>query len=216
MRLLDRYLLRELLLPLVYCLAFFLIAFITFDLSDKAGEFQKAKLSAGEIAEHYLYRIPEFLVASYVMPMSLLLAMLYALTTHSRHNELTAMRAAAIPLWRIAMPYFAVGVAVSLAVFFVNEKLLPDGMEAAERVMQRHGGDLSKSGDKIWRRNFFFVNPLANRTWRMGAFHLQAYVMLQPEFDWRRTNGTRLQLTAERARWINRRWVFTNAELMEF
>ena len=216
MRLLDRYLLRELLLPLLYCLAFFLIAFIAFDLSDKAGDFQKAKLSGDEIAEYYLYRIPEFLVASYVMPISLLLAMLYALTTHSRHNELTAMRAAAIPLWRIAMPYFAVGLAVSLVVFFVNEQLLPDGVEKAERVMQRHGGDLSKTGDKIWRRNFFFVNPLASRTWRISAFHLQAYVMLQPEFDWRRTNGTRLQLAAERARWLNRQWVFTNAELMEF
>jgi lipopolysaccharide export system permease protein len=216
MRLLDRYLLRELLMPLVYCLSFFLISFIAFDLSDKAGDFQKAKLSTGEIAEYYLYRVPEFLVASYVMPMALLLALLYALTTHSRHNEITAMRAAAVPLWRIAAPYFAVGLAVSLAVFFVNEKLLPDGIEEAERVMQRHGGDQSKSGDKIWRRNFFFVNPIANRTWRIGAFHLQAHVMLQPEFDWRRANGTRLQLTAERARWINRRWVFTNAELMQF
>jgi len=216
MRLLDRYLLRELLMPLVYCLSFFLIAFIAFDLSEKLGDLQRAKLSASDIAEYYLYRIPEFLVASYVMPMSLLLALLYALTTHARHNELTAMRAAAIPLWRIAAPYFAVGLVVSLTVFFVNEKLLPDGVEQAERVMQRHGVDQSKSGDKIWRRNFFFVNPVANRTWRIGAFHLQAYVMLQPEFDWRRTNGTRLQLTAERARWINRQWVFTNAELMEF
>lgn len=216
MRLLDRYLLRELLLPLLYCLAFFLVAFIAFDLSDKAGDFQKANLSGIEVAEYYLHRIPEFLVASYVMPMSLLLAMLYALTNHSRHNELTALRAAAIPLWRITMPYFAVGFIASLVVFVVNEKLLPDGVEKAERVMQRHGGDQSKSGDKVWRRNFFFVNPIANRTWRMSAFHLQAYVMLQPEFDWRRTNGTRLQLTAERARWINRQWVFTNAELMEF
>src|SRR3954462_9264454 len=109
MRLLDRYLLRELLMPLVYCLSFFLIAFIAFDLFGNLADFQKAKLSAGEVCEYYLYRIPEFLVTSYVMPMSLLLALLYALTTHRRHKNPPGMRAAAIPLWRIAMPYFAVG-----------------------------------------------------------------------------------------------------------
>ena len=216
MRLLDRYVLRELLVPLAYCLSFFLIAFIAFDLFAQLADFQKAKLSAAEIGEYYLDRIPEFLVTSYLMPMSLLLALLYALTTHARHNELTAMRAAAIPLWRITMPYFAVGLALSLAVFYVNEQLLPNGVEAAEAVLRRHVGDQSKNADKVWRRNFFFVNPLANRTWRIGAYHLQARVMLQPEFDWRRPDGTRLQVRAERARWVNRQWLFTNAEQMEF
>ena len=109
MRLLDRYLLRELLLPLGYCLGFFLIVFIAFDLFKDVADFQKAALTPLDVAEYYLNKIPEFLVASYIMPMSLLLALLYALTTFSRHNELTAMRSAAIPLWRIAMPYFGVG-----------------------------------------------------------------------------------------------------------
>src|SRR4051812_34123074 len=104
MRLLDRYLLRELLLPLVYCLIFFLIAFISFDLFSQISDFQRNKMTGGEIFEYYIDKTPEFLVASYVMPMSLLLALLYALTNHSRHNELTAMRSAAIPLWRITMP----------------------------------------------------------------------------------------------------------------
>src|SRR6185436_20148384 len=121
MRLLDRYLLRELLLPLAYCLAGFLTSFIVFDLMGSVDDFQKKNLTAADIVEYYFVCTPEFLVASYVVPMSLLLAMLYALTNHARHNELTAMRAAAIPLWRITVPYFAVGVLFSLTVFYVNE-----------------------------------------------------------------------------------------------
>jgi lipopolysaccharide export system permease protein len=216
MRLLDRYLLRELLVPLAYCLVGFLISFVAFDLFSSISDFQKAKLGAGEVLEYYFNRLPEFLVTSYVIPISLLLTMLYALTNHSRHNEITAMRAAAIPLSRIAMPYFAVGVAFSLIVFYLNEQLLPAGVEAAEHVKTRHVGDQSKSGDKIWRKNFFFVNPIANRSWRIGAYHLQGSVMIQPYFDWRRSDGTRLQLNAERANWVNRHWVFTNVEQMVY
>src|SRR5436190_7155277 len=159
MRLLDRYLFRELLLPLAYCLVGFLIAFIAFDLFSSIAEFQKYRLTGGDILEYYFNRAPEFLVSSYIIPMSLLLGMLYALSNHSRHNEVTAMRAAGISLGRIAMPYFVTGVVFSLAVFYINEMLLPDGVEAADRIMYRHAPDQSKAADKIWRRNFAFVNP---------------------------------------------------------
>ena len=216
MRLLDRYLLRELLVPLVYCLAFFLIAFVAFDLFSEISDFQKNKLTAADLFEYYLDKTPEFLVASYIMPMSLLLALLYALTNHARHNELTAMRSAAIPLWRMAMPYFGAGVFVSLLVFYVNEQLVPDGVEAADRVLVRHVKDRPRAGEQVWRRNIFFLNPIANRTWRIGAYHMLGNVMFQPQFDWRQPDGSRVQLSAERARWINRQWVFTNVERLEF
>lgn len=216
MRLLDRYILRELLLPLAYCLCGFLIIFITFDLFNQLSDFHKNRLTSGDIFEYYLYKTPEFLVASYVMPMSLLLALLYALTTHARHNELTAMRAAAIPLWRISLPYFAVGTVFSLAVFYVNEQVVPEAAESAERIYYRNAADNWKAEQKIWRPNVFFVNPIANRTWRIGRYHMRGGVMMQPQFDWRIEDGSRLQVMAERALWINKRWVFTNVEQLLF
>lgn len=216
MRLLDRYLLRELLLPLAYCLCGFLVAFIAFDLFASVSDFQRLKLSGREVAEYYLYRTPEFLVTSYVMPMSLLLGMLYALTNHARHNELTAMRAAAIPLWRIAMPYFVVGLIFTTAVYYVNEELLPEGLETAERIKARHAAEQSKEAQKVWKRNVFFSNPVDNRTWRIGGYHMEQNVMHQPHFTWTRPDGSRLMVTAERARWKQRQWVFTNVEQVEF
>ena len=216
MRLLDRYLLRELLLPLVLCLGGFLTFFIVFDLFGALDDFQKRNLTSTDIVEYYANRLPEFLVASYVVPMSLLLAMLYALTSHNRYNELTAMRAAAISLWRITVPYFAVGVLLSALVFYVNEQWLPEGVEAAEHIMSRNAPNQPKAGEKAWKRNVFFLNPVDNRTWRIGAYHLQQNVMWQPQFDWRHPDGSRTQLIAERARWIDRHWVFTNVERLEF
>ena len=73
-------------------------------------------------------KTPEFLVV--VLPIALLLALLYTLTNHARHHEITAIRAAGVSLWRLCLPYLAVGFAASLALFALNELCVPDSAEA--------------------------------------------------------------------------------------
>src|SRR5215831_13719039 len=121
MRLLDRYLLRELLVPFGYCLAGFLIFFIAADVFGHMAGFQTQKLRGADVAEYYFAGLPAMLAKYYLLPISLLLALLYALTNHSRHHEITAIRAAGVSLFRLCMPYFAVGILASLALFALNE-----------------------------------------------------------------------------------------------
>ena len=52
MRLLDRYLLRELLVPFCYCLSGFLVFWLAFDLFYELTRFLGHKLTALEIAEY--------------------------------------------------------------------------------------------------------------------------------------------------------------------
>src|SRR5438270_834678 len=135
MRLLDRYLLRELLAPLGYCLCGFLIFWVFSDLFTSLGEFQKKKLLPWDIAEYYLVSTPEFLVI--VAPIALLLALLYTLTNHARHHEITAIRAAGVSLWRLCLPYLAVGFVASLGLFALNELWVPESAAAAEQILSR-------------------------------------------------------------------------------
>src|ERR1035438_9093249 len=127
MRLLDRYLLRELLIPLGYCLCGFLLFWISSDMFVTLGDFQKKELLARDIVEYYVVMLPEFLVL--VLPIALLLALLYALTNHARHQEITAIRAAGVSLWRISLPYLGVGFLASLVLFVVNEVWGPSSDE---------------------------------------------------------------------------------------
>src|SRR5277367_6929035 len=115
MRLLDRYLFRELLTPLAFCLGGLLILGNCFSLFGELEDFQTRKLRLLDIIEYTVAITPEFLVM--VLPITLLLAMLYALTNHTRYNEITAMRAAGISLWRICAPYFIVGCILSVVLF---------------------------------------------------------------------------------------------------
>jgi lipopolysaccharide export system permease protein len=205
MRLLDRYLLRELLTPLAYCLSGFLIFWITFDVSSDLEAFQEEKLRFMDLAEYYLYRLPEFLVI--VLPVALLLALLYALTNHARHHEITAIRAAGVSLARVCVPYLGVGLLFSLTLYLLSERWLPDSSDRADRIRKRHVSSGSEAA-RNWRNDLKFRNDRDDRFWRIRAFNIETGEMRQPYVEWRSTNGTRLQLYAEQGIWTNGQWTF--------
>lgn len=211
MRLLDRYLLRELLGPLVYCLGGFLLFWTAFDLIAELNDFRRRAMNVRDIAEYYAATTPEFLVL--VLPIAFLLALLYCLTNHSRHNELTAMRAAGISLWRLCAPYFAVGLVASLGAFAFNELWVPQSTERAEDIKQRHAPPGTENQRKTQERLLGFHNSAAGRTWQIGEYQSGFASMLRPEVFWYENTGAGMRLRAESAAFTNGAWVFTNARL---
>lgn len=202
MRLLDRYLLRELLIPLGYCLVGMLVFWLSFELINEMGELQSRHLTAGEITRYCLHRAPAYLMIE--LPIALLLALLYALTQHSRHHELVAIRAAGVSLWRIAVPYLGVGLVLSLAMLALNEFLIPDSAERAEAILSRQ----RDADARAWRQNLNFRDTQSDRTWDIRQYNLDTSEMIGPHVQWRRSDGGREELIAERARWEDGAWVF--------
>src|SRR6185312_7052675 len=127
MRLLDRYTLREFLFWLAAFFGAFLFIWIAFDLSFELHRYQQYHLRATDIAEYYVFQVPEFFPMA--MPISLLLALLYSVTNHARYNEITAMRAAGISLGRICLPYVVVGCFLSVGLLAFNEYCAPAAAE---------------------------------------------------------------------------------------
>lgn len=203
MRLLDRYLFRELLVPLGFCLAAFLIFWITFDLFGQLDAFQDRRWTMGDIAEYYVLKLPELL--NIVLPVSLLLALLYALTQHSRHNELIAMRAAGLSLWRICAPYFAIGLLFTGVLFLVNERLLTDA-PARMQQLERRRRQPDAAGRDRWRERINFRNQTAQRHWSLGAFNLDTTELRQPRVAMLLPMDAYREITADSACWTNEYW----------
>ncbi|MBI5386465.1 MAG: LptF/LptG family permease [Verrucomicrobia bacterium] len=212
MRLLDRYLLREFLVPLGYCLGGFLVFWLTFDLFTEMGNFQRNQLRAGDIAEYYFVKAPEILVV--VVPIGLLLALLYALTSHARHHELTAIRAAGLTLWRMALPYFAVASLAGGALFLMNEFLVPEGAERAERILHRWSSSDTNAADRQWLRSVDFENQRDRHAWHIGAYHLDTFEMRKVHVGWVLEDGSRRTMDAERAVRTNDAWMFFDVQLL--
>jgi lipopolysaccharide export system permease protein len=211
MRLLDRYLLRELLIPLGYCLCGFLLFWITSDMFVKLGEFQRKGLVARDIAAYYVFVLPDFVVL--VLPIALLLALLYALTNHARHQEITAIRAAGVSLWRLSLPYFGVGLLASLALFAVNEFWAPQSNERAEAILKRHlATDAHVPGrNEYW--NLCFENTRDGRRWGpIGVYNAETGEMIRPLVYPIKQDGSKpWALRADRALRIDGVWTFFNA-----
>ena len=210
MRLLDRYLLRELLVPLGYCLCGFLLFWITSDLFVTLGDFQRKGLVARDIAEYYLVILPEFLTL--VLPIALLLALLYSLTNHARHQEITAIRAAGVSLWRMSLPYLGVGFLASLGLFAANEFWVPASVERAKAILKRHQApDLNAPGRNEYR-NVCFDNTRDGHRWRIGMYNSETGEMFDPGvYPIQQDDSKPWELRAERARRIDGVWTFYNA-----
>jgi LPS export ABC transporter permease LptG len=205
MRLLDRYLLRELLMWLGYFLGGFLIIYVAFDLIFSIRSFQDKQLGPGDIAEYYVVTLPELLV-SIVIPVSLLLALLYTLTHLSRHNELIAMRAAGVGLLRLSAPYFAVAILLGAAVFAVNELLVPPSMDRAREILQRHR---ENRDDPVIVKTLNFHNEADRRHWLIDSYNRATSEMTGVHII---ADLTGITTNAARGVFSNGVWIFDHAE----
>lgn len=204
MRLLDRYLLRELLVPLVYTLGGFLLFWVVFEIFGQLSVLQARNLSLEEVTLYYLVRVPELLLT--VLPISLLLALLYALTNHARHHELTAMRAAGVGIWRICLPYIILGLVFSGALFVLGEFFVPQSLERSEEILNQHSPEaLAK---RNIRQNVYFRNARDHRIWGIGSYNLESSEMLGVNIEWTIDSGIVRRLIARRALYTNEQWMF--------
>jgi lipopolysaccharide export system permease protein len=206
MRLLDRYLFRELLAPLAYCLGGLLVLGTCFNLFNELEELQERKLHLPDVIEYSAAITPEFLVM--VLPVTLLLALLYTLTNHARHNEITAMRAAGVSLWRICTPYFFTGCAASVVLFALNEFLVPRSTDWANHILTRY---VQKPGDAQMQKAFQGFAS-AHRQWQFSEYRVETAEMIRPIVHWKLPDGSIRQLHADSAVWTKSAWTFFNAD----
>ncbi len=209
MRLLDRYLLRELLIPLGYCLSGFLLLWVVSDLITELSGLQEKKLHIIDIAQYYLVKTPEFLVL--VLPMALLLALLYTLTNHARHNEITAIRAAGVGLWRLCLPYLAVGLLASVTVFWLNEACVPQSADLAEQIRNSRVPAAAGAVGRDKVLNPGVTNARDGRKWIIGLYDLRTGEMLRPVVITSLADGSHLELRASRAVRRKGTWNFYDA-----
>jgi lipopolysaccharide export system permease protein len=134
------------------------------------------------------------------------------LTNHARHQELTAMRVAGISVWRLTAPYFAVGLAFTLALFALNEFWVPKSVEAVEAILHRGAPSASETGEGRWHPKLHFHNARDGRFWSLGAFNLDTFEMRNPHVSWRTSDRTERSLNARRAVRTNESWLFLDVE----
>ncbi|MDQ6766449.1 MAG: LptF/LptG family permease [Candidatus Eremiobacteraeota bacterium] len=135
MKILDRYMVTALGGPFLFGLAAFTLLFVAGELLNIARLVSQEHASLIAAAKYFFYTLPGTLVLTF--PMSMLLAVLLAMSQLSGDSEITAMRASGISLYRIAAPLIAVGVAASLIGLWFQELIVPTATAKAEEILRR-------------------------------------------------------------------------------
>ena len=213
MSLLTRYILREFLIPLFYCMAGFLSIYVLFDLFGSFSRIMEAGLSAKEVVSYFCgYLAPYF---HYIVPAALMLATLYTMWRFCRHSEVVAMRASGVSLTTIVKPLLAVALLMAGAVVYVNEVYMPS-MSHWAALMKSCMFDKSQfsRGD-----NIVFRNPRDGRTWNVDAMLDDRAARLKNvhvTVD-RPHNGPRLMsVEAPEASYLDGEWWFTGARVQHY
>ncbi|MFM7675346.1 MAG: LptF/LptG family permease [Cyanobium sp.] len=134
--LLDRWLLGELIGPLLFGIAAFtavsLSVGVVFELVRRVAE---SGLPLGAAVQVLLLRLPGFLVLSF--PMATLMATLLAFSRLSGSSELTALRSVGVSTQRMVLPALALALLMSLLTFVFNDLIVPRANLAATNSLER-------------------------------------------------------------------------------
>ncbi|MFL5605086.1 MAG: LptF/LptG family permease [Gemmatimonadaceae bacterium] len=122
-KILSKYVLKEHVGPLTFALTALTSLMLLNFISRQFGELVGKGLPWSVIAEFLLLSVP-FTVALTV-PMSVLVAVLYAFSRLAAENEVTALKASGVSPWRLVSPAIGGGVVASLALLAFNDQVLP-------------------------------------------------------------------------------------------
>jgi len=201
MRILDRYIARQLIPVWIWCLVIFIFLSCLIDLFGRLDEILRYHVPPNTIVEYYLNFAP--LVFIRACPLALLLSSAFVATRLSRHQEFLAMNASGTSLLRASVPFLFVGWLASLCVFAVNDRVAPKTTVAYERIREE-----TFRGHSPQHLENLAIMDTENRLYHVRALDLSAkelYDLTVLEQDWR--NQPMRSLYASRAVWTKHGWL---------
>jgi lipopolysaccharide export system permease protein len=220
--LLDRWLLSELIGPLLFGIAAFtavsLSVGVVFELVRRVAESGLPLTAALQVL---LLRLPGFLVLSF--PMATLMATLLAFSRLSGSSELTALRSVGVSTRRMVTPALALALCMSVLTFVFNDVIVPRAnLEATNSLERALGKAIStEKGSNIMYSRFGRVAMEGGERVKMLTHIFYARNFLRGEMqdvtllDFSRL-GQRQMLTAESAQWNEQLslWQFRNGRII--
>jgi lipopolysaccharide export system permease protein len=123
MTLIDRYVLKQFVVNVLFGLLTFICIFVVVDMMENMDSFIDSGIGLGLTIQYYLYFIPE--IVKLMLPVSMLLSSLFTTGRLSSFNELTAIKSAGVSVYRFLIPFIIVALIVSMFSIYFNGWVVP-------------------------------------------------------------------------------------------
>src|SRR3990167_5051110 len=205
MKVLDRYITRELVVPILYSSLSLIVLILVADLFDNLTEFIRYKTPFNVIDNYYLSLIPMAFVQT--IPWAAWLGTLFLLINFGLHNELIAMKVAGLKIISIIRPVLFLGFLAGILTFLVSDRILPITHRVTKELSDVY---IEKSAH---RRE---ETSIRNVTFHSGGNHLYYFRTLSLKSDeaedviilWldRTSHKTFQKISARKAIWKENVW----------
>ena len=152
-QIIDTYILSNFLFYLVLVLASFVLMTEVYNFFELMGDMIRNS-SLVTMFTYLFFLLPQLIV--WMLPISVLVAVLVTLGVLSKQNEVTAFRACGVSLYRLAAPILIASTLCSGALFGFNYQYVPDANRKQDKLRDEIKGKPKQT----------YLNP--DRTWIMG------------------------------------------------
>ena len=208
-KIIDRYIFRELIEPFLFGLGAFTAilsaSMILFELVRAVALRGMPLIVALQI---FIYRLPGVVV--YIFPMATLLAALLAFSRLSNDSEVVAFRASGISLYRLIIPVLFLGLLVSFASLGFSEIVVPESNKAAKNLLIE---TTAKHKPKL-QKNVFVPELEKGKLKRIFYAEILKGDTMQDVIVQEFSEGKLTQiLTAKEAQWQKEEWLFRSGTI---
>ena len=205
MKVLDRYLTRELFIPVFYSSLSLIFLVLIADLFDNLDELLRHKNSVAMLLKYYASMVPY--AFSQTISWAAWLGTLFLLVNLGFHNETTAMKAAGLKITSIVKPVLFLGFLFGIITFIVNDRIVPPTYRAAQEIRDVF---MDKAKDK------HAAKTLKNVTYYSGGkqlYFFRAFSRAKGEVEgvvglWFEGENSRQKMVAKKGKWQDGVWRF--------
>jgi LPS export ABC transporter permease LptF/LPS export ABC transporter permease LptG len=198
-KIIDVYVARRLLLTFFLIFMSLILVFYVINIVELIDDVVENNVAFSLIFKYLYYHTPE--IISFVLPVSVLTAVLLAFSVMSKNNELVAVQVSGISLYRLTLPAVVTGILLSLVFFYIQEQITPDANRMKREVLNqihKRENKTDKEITKNWvmgeNNGIYFYNYLDKRNKKIINFNV---IYMDDQFSMVK------RLSAQSARWLS-------------
>ena len=212
MKIVDTHIIKNFLVAFLYCMTAFISLFIIIDLFSHLDEIIKLKVPLSIVAAYYGAILPYVIVQ--ICPVAVLMATLYNLGHLYKRNELVALKASGISIYRIVFPILIIAFILSIIIFSLGETILPETNTRINFI--RENSFEKNSNIKTTWSDVPFYGTKGN-LYYIKQFDTKKNILFDVQIIQTRQDGsTSKRVDAKKAIWSDGYWFFYEGFIRDF
>ena len=174
---LDLYVVKRLSMTFIFIFFSVILVFYIVTIMELVDNVIENNVAFKYLLEYLYYFTPE--IVKFVLPVSLLTAVLLTFSVISKNNEIIAVQVSGISLYRLTFPAVILGIFLSMGFFYIQEEIAPGANRMARKTMdiiRKHKTPEEHEFHKNWvvgnNNEFYFYDFLYLKKKKYNRFNI--------------------------------------------